>query len=61
MSLTATTPIPLPTQLSAADESELEASMSRHPAGKARVLDLSKCPTCGSRPSGALGEASHDL
>lgn len=61
MSLTATTPAPLPIQPSTIDESGLAASMRRHPSGKRQVrplLDpaLSYCPTCGQRPSGALGD-----
>lgn len=58
MSLPATT-LPLPTQLSTEDENALNESMRRHPAGKA--LDLTRCPTCGTRPSGALGEADLSL
>jgi hypothetical protein len=46
--------------LSPAELAELKASMSRHPAGKQRV-DLSRCPTCGTRPSGALGTAELSL
>lgn len=49
---------PVPDQLSAEDLDELEASMSRHPAGKRREVDPRRCPTCGQNASGALGEAA---
>lgn len=39
------------------DDMLVEASMLRHPAGKAR--DLSRCPMCGTRASGALGEPAY--
>ena len=43
-------------RLSDADRLELEASIARHPAGKRRVvIDLSICPTCNHRVSGAIG------
>lgn len=38
---------------------ELEASMRRHPAGKRQ--DLSRCPSCGQKASGALGESQDML
>ena len=40
----------------------LEQSIARHPAGKRRVqADLHRCPTCGQRPSGALGDPALSL
>ena len=46
--------LPVP-RLSDADRLELEASIARHPAGKRRVIDLSVCPTCNHKVSGAIG------
>lgn len=43
-------------RLSPDEEAELDASMSRHPAGKRQ--NALQCPTCGNRPSGALGDTN---
>jgi hypothetical protein len=40
-------------RLSAEDEAELEASMSRHPSGRRQLSR--QCPECGQNASGALG------
>lgn len=52
---------PVPDPLSVDQQLELQASMARHPAGKQRGVDLSRCPTCGQNASGALGEAALSL
>ena len=48
-------PVQIPQPMIEGDLVEIAASMSRHPAGKGR--DLSRCPTCGQKASGALGES----
>lgn len=45
--------------LTGEEEAELEASMRRHPAGRAR--NINQCPTCGQNASGALGELQPTL
>lgn len=54
------TRLPVPDQpLSPEDEIALAMSMSRHPAGRARLeRDPSQCPTCGQNASGALGSTA---
>lgn len=54
-------PSPATRPLTDAELIELEASMKRHPAGKQRTVDVHRCPTCGQRPSGALGDPELSL
>lgn len=44
-----------------ADRIELERSIARHPAGKARRLTPSQCPECGQNASGSLGSPVSSL